>query len=316
MNRLIDAQISPDGQLAAYAPEAFNIDNILSGRSLIFLHKLSAAPRYLTAIGRLSDQLSKHPNISTGNYWHKLRYPHQVWLDGLYMGLPFQVEAAQLRGDDTSVQDALNQMLSAMALTYDASTQLYHHGYDEARAQAWANQQTGLSSAHWARALGWLAMACVDLLDLLPPSAKRDDLAQRATALASQLLAHQQPDGRWLQVIDQPALNGNYAESSATAMLAYFFLKAERLDLPVSPGAQSHAETGRAALNGLRQSAMTGTPPKLRQICHIAGLGGFEGRERDGTAGYYVSEVLLDDDIKGVGPLMMAHAEFLRFQSA
>ncbi|MEM5582597.1 hypothetical protein WNZ15_09065 [Roseibium sp. AS2] len=43
-------------------------------------------------------------------------------------------------------------------------------------------------------------------------------------------------------------------------------------------------------------------------ICEVAGLGGFEGTYRDGTSGYYLSKPVVDDDSKGVGPLMMCAA--------
>ena len=114
-------------------------------------------------------------------------------------------------------------------------------------------------------------------------------------------------DGRWLQVIDQPDLDGNYAESSATAMFAYAYLKAARLGLD-----PAYAEIGLTALHSLEQHALAANDAGrivLQHICCVAGLGGFDGVYRDGTPAYYLSEVLKDDDIKGVGPFMMAKAE-------
>ena len=311
LKRLVDNQVGPEGQLVGYDLEEFNIDNILSGRALIALHKRTGERKYRLAADRLIAQLARHPRIEAGNYWHKLRYPHQVWLDGLYMGLPFQIEYGLAYDTPGLVTDAIAQIRSALDLLADPATGLYSHGYDAARAQPWADPVTGRSPALWSRALGWLAMALVDIVELSGGAAGLDEAIGR---FAARLAAHQRADGRWNQVTDQPGLDGNYAESSATAMFAYFYLAGARLGL-------SGVDTaiGQRALDGLLTLAFTpdasGTPV-LGQICHVAGLGGFGGRYRDGSAAYYVSETIMPNDSKGVGPLMMAVAEHRRAQSA
>ena len=307
LKRLVDGQVSEEGNLAGYSVTEYNIDNILSGRALIYLVQKTGEQRYRTAADLMAKQLRTHPRIAAGPHWHKLRYPHQVWLDGLYMALPFKAEYAALTGQPELAEEALSEMLIALDLTFDARAGLYRHGYDEERLQAWADAKTGLSPAHWGRSIGWLAMAMVDLLEVLPAGAGRDDLERRLSALCKRLSELRTDDGRWLQVIDAPALQGNYAESSATAMLAYAFLKAARLGLAgVTP------DVGEKALDSLIKHALgpdEAQRPVLKQICCVAGLGGFDGNYRDGTPTYYLSETLRDDDIKGVGPLMMAQAE-------
>ena len=47
---------------------------------------------YIWDLDRLMEQLSHQPRLKTGNFWHKLIYPFQVWLDGLYMAQPFYME--------------------------------------------------------------------------------------------------------------------------------------------------------------------------------------------------------------------------------
>ncbi|TWD47993.1 unsaturated rhamnogalacturonyl hydrolase [Agrobacterium vitis] len=310
LKRLVDAQVDAEGQLSGYVLTEYNIDNILPGRALITLFQRTGDQRYRKAADRLARQLQSHPRIAAGPYWHKLRYPHQVWLDGLYMGLAFKAEYGALTNQPTMMWDALEELLISLDLTADQTSGLYRHGYDEQRLQRWADAKTGLSPAHWARALGWLAMAMVDLFDLLPDSANKVVLQQRMTALFNRLCDLRTKDGRWLQVIDQPDLAGNYAESSATAMFAYAFLKAARLGL-----GQAYAEAGIDALRSLEHHALRTNEAGrivLHDICCVAGLGGFGDVYRDGTPAYYLSEALNDDDIKGVGPLMMAQAEVCR----
>lgn len=305
LRRLVDGQVDAEGRLRGYRPEEFNLDNVQAGRALLYLHRRLGEDRYLVAAEALGRQLERHPRIAAGNYWHKLVYPQQVWLDGLYMALPFQIELGRATGRPALVADALMQLDSAVTLLRDTSTGLYRHGYDEARAQGWADPVTGLSPAYWSRAMGWLAMALVDVVDLV--GAEATGAIAAASGLAAALAPHRTADGRWLQVTDQPGLAGNYPESSATAMLAYFHLAGARLGV-----AGVAAATGIQALDALAQAELrpgNRGRVQLGGICHVAGLGGFSGRYRDGSAAYYLSEPVVADDSKGVGPLMMAVAE-------
>ncbi|MGV3650834.1 MAG: glycoside hydrolase family 88/105 protein [Devosia sp.] len=307
LKRLVDGQIDEDGHLAGYRPEDFNLDNVQAGRTLLFLHRRLGDARYRIGAKALAAQLPLQPRTPGGNYWHKLVYPQQVWLDGLYMALPFQLDYALLVGDRQLYRDAIAQMESAITLLRDAGTRLYRHGYDAGRVQDWADPVTGLSRAYWSRAMGWLAMALVDVAELAGPDTGA--ITAACTDLADILTQHQQPDGRWLQVTDLPDLEGNYPESSATAMFAYFYIAGTRLGLPGLA-----AEPGLRALAGLERHALAPSPSgraALQQICYMAGLGGFSGRNRDGSVGYYLSEPIVADDSKGVGPLMMAAAERL-----
>lgn len=315
LDRLINAQIAADGSMSGFVAEEYNIDNILSGRLLFGLADRTGDPRYMKAADRLAAQLSRHPRIAAGNYWHKLRYPHQVWLDGLYMGLPFQIEYGQRTETPELVRDAVSQFVSALRLTRDPRTGLYMHGYDDSREQRWADPETGLSPALWTRALGWLAMALVDTIALVGPKvAAASGLTDAATDFARRIALHQRPDGRWDQLTDMPELPGNYAEASGTAMLAYFFLCGARLGIPACD-----AETGGRAFESVVRHSLRPRADgelALHDICHVAGLGGFSGNYRDGTPAYYLSEPLAPDDAKGVGPLMMATAEYVRAKNS
>ena len=305
--RLATAQVAPDGTLAGYDAQDFNIDNILSGRVLFALDRWTGDPRWLAAARHLAAQLGQHPRTAGGSYWHKKIYPHQVWLDGLYMGLPFQIELAQAAGDQRLIQDALAQLREAFVLT-DRGDGLYAHGYDAARAQKWADPETGRSASAWARALGWQAMALVDCAALVGAGEfARAGLAQPTRALLGRIAGLQREDGGWLQVIDMPDLPGNYTETSASAMFAYALLAA---DPTIAPAGAPAAASGALAFLDRK---LVGN--RLTGIVHVAGLGGFSGVYRDGTPEYYLTEAVVEDDAKGVGPLMMAEATRLRRQS-
>ncbi|MBZ7926287.1 glycoside hydrolase family 88 protein [Ensifer adhaerens] len=311
LHRLADRQIAADGTLFGYDPAEYNIDHILAGRSLFALARDTGDARYLAAAERLAGQLESHPRIPQGNYWHKKRYPHQVWLDGLYMGLPFQIEYALATDKPALVADALRQFSTALSLTATPAG-LYVHGYDDSREQRWADPETGRSPAVWARAVGWLAMALVDALALLPNDSASGPHRLLAHQLLDELIARQQPSGLWMQVLDAPALEGNYEESSASAMFAYALLRAARLGLVKPDRVPQTSAAGERALDALLNTRLVtdreGVARMTTIVC-VAGLGGFEGTYRDGTPGYYLTERVVADDPKGVGPLMMAFAE-------
>lgn len=313
LERLASAQVAPDGTLQGYRIDEYNIDNILSGRALFALDRWTGDPRWMRAAAFLARQLDTHPRTKTGNYWHKLRYPHQVWLDGLYMALPFQIEYAQHVKDAARVQDALAQMRAALGVTIRKDG-LYAHGFDAEGVQDWADSTTGQSPSVWARALGWQAMALVDCAELVGIDAfAQAELLPPTQSLLAHLAALQVDDGGWWQVINLPDLAGNYTETSASAMFAYAFASAARLRLGCDQVAK--AEDRAFAFLQTRLQSENGQT-RLTDICHVAGLGGFEGVYRDGSPGYYLTEARVSDDAKGTGPLMMAHARMLQRQAA
>ncbi|WFE76824.1 glycoside hydrolase family 105 protein [Roseinatronobacter sp. S2] len=308
--RLVLPQVAPDGRLRGYRIDEYNIDNILSGRILFALDRWTDDPRWMAAAGVLARQLDTHPRTESGNYWHKLRYPHQVWLDGLYMALPFQIEYAQTTGDDARRRDALAQMASALAVTL-RDDGLYAHGYDAARVQEWADPRTGQSPSIWARALGWQAMALVDCAELVGLAEfENAGLLAPLRGLLGQVIGWQQSDGGWLQLMTMPELAENYTESSASAMFAYAMASAATLGVDV-PG-QDDAIARVTAFTRARLVRDDSGAVQFGGICHVAGLGGFSGVYRDGSPEYYLSEEQVSDDAKGTGPLMMAHARALQ----
>ncbi|MFK7854905.1 MAG: glycoside hydrolase family 105 protein [Granulosicoccus sp.] len=300
--RLVDTQLSRDGTLKGYKLKDYNIDNILPGRALLYLYEITGQPEYLSGATTLVNQLESHPRTNSNVYWHKLHYPSQIWLDGLYMAAPFQIKYGLLHQKPKLVQDSLQQLIDALRLTYVSTSGLYAHAYDEARVQDWADRETGHTRAHWARSLGWLSMALVDIAELVDQKAF-EPLLTTTTELLDDIASLKTQNGLWLQVIDQPELAGNYEESSASAMFTYSLLKAHDLRL------------WQGSVDGLFDNLVSnvirmheGKPHSMINICHVAGLGMYEGRYRDGSAQYYLSEALVDNDSKGVGPLMMALA--------
>ena len=316
VKRNMDRFVQPDGSITGYKLEEFNLDQIAQGRLLFPLFTRTGDVRYRKAAQHLREQLSKHPRTSEGGFWHKQVYPEQMWLDGLYMAEPFYAEYARTFNEPAAFDDVTKQFLLVARHTRDPQTGLMYHGWDAAKTQKWADPQTGLSPAFWGRAMGWYMVGAVDVLDYLP----RDHKNRRALLLTLQQAAEavtsvQDPvTGLWWQVLDQPNRAGNYLESSASSMFVYSLAKAARLGY--IDAKYRHIAT--RGFDGLVQNLVkTGSDarPSLTNVCQVAGLGGNlrkDGSYRSGTFDYYISEPIVADDYKGVGPFIMAALELGR----
>lgn len=311
VRRNMDRMIGDDGSIRTYRTEDFNLDQINQGRLLFSLYAETKAPKYKAAIETLREQLRQQPRTPDGGFWHKKIYPQQMWLDGLYMAEPFYVSYGRTFNDTAAFTDATKQFLLLALHARDPQTGLFYHAWDAAHTQPWADTATGLSKNFWGRAVGWYLMSAVDVLDELPLAhPNRAPLLDVIEDLAGAVARVQDPStGLWFQVMDQPNRAGNYREASASSMFAYAFAKGARKGyLPAK-----YRQLGARAFDGLvRDLVKTGADglPSLTGVCSVAGLGG--NARRDGSFAYYISEPVVADDYKGVGPFIMAALELGR----
>ena len=309
MKAYIDHYVDADGNILTLALDEFNIDSINSGKLLFPLFEDSGDPRYRAAIEVLHRQLQWQPRTHNGVFWHKRKYPWQVWLDGLYMGAPFYAEYAARFGPDATFEDIARQFTESYAKLHDADTGLLYHGWDESRVQRWSDPDTGRSPGFWTRSLGWYSMALVDTSEQFPADHPgRRELARILAELSEALLAvRDERSTLWWQVPDQGGREGNYLEASGSAMIAYAWAKGARLGL-LEP---RYRELAGQSFAGLVEElvdwdADTGRM-QLRNVCRSAGLGG--DPYRDGTYAYYISTDVVVNDTHGVGAFLLASSE-------
>jgi rhamnogalacturonyl hydrolase YesR len=308
--RTLNYSLPGDGTIIGYKPEDYNLDNINTGRVLLALAQ-QPGPRqavYRQAAQVLHRQLASQPQTSDGGYWHKKKYTHQMWLDGLYMAEPFAAEYSQIFQEPAGFDHVARQFALVEKHSVDAKTGLLYHGYDESRTEKWANKTTGQSPNFWSRGIGWYAMALVDVLDYLPASSShRPELIRDLQRLAPVLANYQDAKtGCWFQVTDQGQRAGNYVEASGSCMFVYALAKGVRLGyLPKKYG--QIAQKGYAGvLKQFVQIEPDGSPALVGTVS-VGGLGG--SPYRDGSYAYYLSEPLKKNDFKGVGPFIMASLE-------
>ena len=311
-DRFLSGFVEEDGRIRTYDPAEYSLDNVNPAKNLFTLYDLTGKEKYRKALELVCSQLSTMPRTPEGNFWHKLIYPNQVWLDGIYMALPFYMEYEKRFDAQKDCQEICQQIARVEARMRDQKTGLYYHGYDASRKMYWADPDTGCSPNFWLRAEGWFILGLVDVLEImkdLPMGAERVHLQHMLLDLAKALSKYQDPSGLWYQLIALPELAGNYLETSGTALISAALLKAVRLGfLP-----ESFRAVGEKAFYGIVDHRLTknadGTPC-VTGICLVGGLGGEQ--HRDGSAAYYLSEPVVQNDAKGVGPLLLAYTEMLR----
>ena len=312
----VDELITPEGTIPTYRPDEWQLDAVLTGRQLLRLYGMTQQKRYLTAATTLYEQLEKQPRTPSGGFWHKKIYPNQMWLDGLYMAEPFYAEYATISHHAEKYADIEKQFALVYEHMRDAKTGLLYHGWDESKEQRWANKDTGLSPEFWGRAMGWYMMALVDTLDYLPANdASHKKLVEILTSEAAAIVKVQDAkSGVWFQVLDKGGEKGNYLESSASSMFVYALAKGVRkgyLPLSYLPA----AEKGWKGLLANFVEVGPNGDVSITKTVSVGGLGGSPAY-RDGTYAYYLSEKVVTNDPKGVGPFIMAATEMENAQRA
>jgi unsaturated rhamnogalacturonyl hydrolase len=311
VKRNVDHFVRPDGTIATYELEEFNLDQINEGKLLFPLYARTHDERYRKAAALLREQLRRHPRTTEGGFWHKKTYPNQMWLDGLYMAQPFYAQYARDVGEPAAFDDVAKQLLLMARHARDPRTGLLYHGWDESRSESWADPKTGLSPAFWGRAMGWYAMALVDVLELMPSTHKdRAQLIRVLQDVARAVRDVQDPvSGLWYDVLDQPNRAGNYHEASASSMFVYALARGARRGFL----AADYRDVASRGFDGIVREMITEDAQglvSLQKVVSVSGLGGKQ--KRSGTFEYYVSEPVVANDLKGVGAFILAAEELGR----
>ena len=310
-----DTMATEKGEIYSYKKSNYNVDHICPARIYFDLHDMygDQDKRYRRVTRKVREQLDSHPRTQSGEFWHKQVYPNQVWLDGFYMALPFYAEYtkryAPKEQRDSLFADIAHQFTAGAKNTYDPATGLFRHAWDESRSMFWCDPETGLSEHAWGRATGWYAIALVEVLDYMPKDHPgHQELVDQLNYLLEVLPKWADPQtGMWYQVLDCPDREGNYQEATCSIMFTYAFLKGLR----------------RGYIERSHEEYILGLYPKfidrfirenadgtisMTDCCAVGGLGGKQMRKGDFE--YYLSEPIIENDCKGVGPFIWASLEW------
>ncbi len=310
-----DTMATEKGVVYKYKKSNYNVDHICPARIYFDLHDMygDQDKRYRRVTRMIREQLDTHPRTESGEFWHKQIYPHQVWLDGFYMVLPFYAEYtkryAPKEQKDSLFADIVHQFTAGAQNTLDPKTGLFRHAWDESKSMFWCDPQTGLSEHAWGRANGWYAVALVEVLDYLPRSHPGHAvLVDQLNYFLEVLPKWADPQtGMWYQVLDCPGREGNYLEATCSIMFTYAFLKGLRMGYID----RSHEDYILGLYPKFIDRFIRENPDgtiSMTDCCAVGGLGGKQMRKGDFE--YYLSEPIIENDCKGVGPFIWASLEW------
>lgn len=306
--------IRDDGHIHTFEPDLFSIDLTKPGQMVILLEQKTGEEKYRKAVDFLRENLKRHPRTSEGAFWHRATYPNQLWLDGVYMGMPFlaQYAAAYESGEQQheSFKEAVHEFVIARNQLRDPKTGLYYHAWDESKQAQWADKEHGRAPQFWARGIGWYAMALVDVLDFIPESETelRKTLIDITVELAADIARYQDAEtGTWWQIMDKPGDIANYRESTATAMFTYFYVKAVNKGYLPAEYRDLVVKSYQGMINEFVTVHADGKI-SMNDQCLVAGL----GFGRDGSYNYYMTERIVSNDPKGNTPFILAGIEMYK----
>ncbi|TDD57751.1 carbohydrate-binding protein [Kribbella antibiotica] len=281
---------------------SFNdLDSMLSGRLLVLLHHETNDNRYKVAAGKIRTRLDAYPRTSDGGFWHAATYrQHQLWGDGVFMVDPFLAEYGREFGDSTYTSKETVAQLLTYAKHLQQPSGLLRHAYDEARAQTWADPNTGLSPEVWCRAEGWYGMAVIDVLEVVPTNQPgRADLIAVLRKLVAGYAQHQDPKtGRWFQVVDKGNRTDNWTETSCSSMYTFAISRAVQRGYVDT----SYKATADRGYQGVLATISLGNDGRtnLNDISVGTNVGNYQ---------YYIDRVRATNDFHGLGAFLIMNEQ-------
>lgn len=229
-----------------------------------------------------------------GNYWHKWydgtppRY--KVWLDGIYMTQPFLARYAR-KSDDCEELKRIYKRFCWVAENMLAPNGLYYHA---------ASSKEDYCNFFWLRAIGWYAMAQVDVMEHMPEE-YLTEMKKNLKHFIDGMMRYADSSGMWKNLVDQPLTESNRLETSGSAMMVYCILKAVRLGF-IDDGDGSYSNAAKRAFCCITEEKLT--PNGLKDIYLMAAASGVNNYER--------IDWYKENEGKGTGPYVMAYSEMIK----
>lgn len=175
-----------------------HVDHTIFGIVPLEIYMQTKDERYLKIGKMLADRQWENPTPEG------LSGETRYWIDDMYMITELQLQAYRATGDPVYLDRTALEM-SAYLDKLQRPEGLFYHGPE--------------FHQFWGRGNGWFAAGMAELLSELPAKhPKRARIMEGYQKMMAALLKHQDSDGTWHQIIDDP---GSYKESSCTAMFSY-----------------------------------------------------------------------------------------------
>ncbi|KAF9465920.1 glycoside hydrolase family 105 protein [Collybia nuda] len=299
----------------SYTVSDFVLDPLRTGPTFLYLYEQTGLNKYKVAADIFRGQLNAHPRTAQGQFWHKLKYPNQGWLDGVYMGEIFYAQYTKTfqPNNSTAWADITSQFTlmfenTIQNATAPNNTGLMYHGYDFSHKQVWASPDRGHSPEVWDRALGWYSMALVDVLETIPvTNPGHASILNILRTLAPKIKDAADPtSGAWWLVITQPGRAKNYFESSGTAMFVYSLLKSLRLGYVTDDDGSILAAAKKAYQYMIDNWVVPNSDGTINWLNTVI-VGSLD---QAGDFNYYVSQPTDINDLKGLAAFVLASLEY------
>ena len=227
-----EKHVRENGDVPAFT--GISLDDIMPGSVLVWAWHNTKQEKYKIACKNIRRTYDDYPRNKDGGFWHGRSLPYEMWVDGLYMGLEFLTRYGKYVDEpDFCFDETVNQLSIVFDRCEKDSSGLLYHAYSEDRKAPWAHPITGKSPEIWSEGLGWYAMILADVLELLPPNHKGyERLSMQLCKLIEGLEKVQDSaSGLWYQVVDKPAHQRNWHDTSGSAMFLYAIKKAGLLGI-------------------------------------------------------------------------------------
>lgn len=299
----VDAMVASDGEFYCFNPGA--LDDLQPGILLFDILNRTGEEKYKRLLDKIIDVLSVYPENEEGGYFHMAGFPHQMWLDGLYMAGPLAVEYGVKYNREDLIKKAFKQMKLMYKHCKKEENGLLYHGWDCLKQAPWADKD-GVSHEVWGRAAGWFAIGGLDMIELLPEGHEEKEEAKQILKdyLAAVLKYQDEETGLWYQVVDKGEKEGNWLEASCSMLFTCAVLKAIRLGiLP-----EINLDNAKKGFCGLKRFINIDENGKflLSGICVGTGIGDFD---------YYINRETSENDLHGMGAFLLMCAEMAKLEN-
>ena len=295
----MDHYIDEEGKIR-FDVHARQFDDMQPAIMLFNLYKETKDERYKKVLDSFASIVEMWPTNAYGGFWHKYDRPNQMWLDLLYMVGPLSVMYAS-HFDRPYLFETIYQQMNLMRRNMtDPKTGLLYHAWDDSKAIPWSNKKTGLSSEFWGRAIGWYAVAIMDILDYLPEGyIRRDEFISAGIDIINALIRFQDEEsGLWFQVVDKGHIKGNWLETSCSSLYTYAIAKAIKKGYLHT----SYTKYIHRAYDGIIKSlTFEGENLIVSNICIGTGVGDLQ---------FYFDRPTVQNDLHGMGAFLLMCTEY------
>jgi unsaturated rhamnogalacturonyl hydrolase len=296
----VDYYIDENGKIRFDEHER-QFDDMQPAILLFNLYKETQDPRYKKVLDDFVPMVEMWPTNASGGFWHKYDRRNQMWLDGLYMIGPYCAMYAHYFGKTYFYEIIYQQMNLMFRNMRDTEyTGLLYHAWDDSGEADWADKETGLSAEFWGRAIGWYAVAVMDILDYIPHEHKsRREFSHAAYEIPSALIRFQDDEtGLWFQIVNKGKHKDNWLETSCSCLYTYAIAKAlKKGTLPKFYSTYLHK-----GYQGIIKSfKFDGENLIVPNICVCTGVGDLQ---------FYFDKPTVENDLHGMGAFLLMCTEY------